>query len=310
MPKHKGPGPTNGENAKRPALRLVKGSRGTEDDLMLGKTIQGRYRITGLVSTDGMARDYKASSADGSESFMLKLLRNVSDGHSTDEALYRFMREATISQRLNPEHIVPIEDLGMHEGRVFIVTPYLEGRNLQEMLKGDGPLPWAQLKVLMAQACKGLGAMHGQGLYHRNVKPANLLLTEKGTLKVLVSGIAKYHGSYRDSMETHPGIFVGVPTYCSPEQVSGKHKVDQRADIYSLGVVMYEMLTGSIPFRGENVMETLFMHVEDKPQRPGQARPDLDIPKEAEAIVLRCLEKDPADRFQGMDELQDAIQGI
>lgn len=313
MPKHKGPegsGPSQGGKAKRPALRLLKGSKDARDDLMLGKVIQGRYRLIEQLSSCGMSRDYKASSLEGKELFTLKLLHESSDRVSIDEALYRFMREAIISHALNPEHIVPIEDLGIHEGRVFVVTRFHEGKDLQQMLKEGGPVPWQQLRGLMLQACKGLEAMHGQGLYHRNIKPANLLLTDKGTLKVLVSGISKFHRSLGDSMETHPGIFIGVPTYCSPEQVSGKHKVDQRSDIYSLGVVMYEMLTGMVPFRGENIMETLFKHVEEKPLPPGKARPGLDIPQGAERIVLRCLEKDPRERFQSAAEMADAIRGI
>jgi serine/threonine-protein kinase len=308
MPKHRGPkGPDhpNGDDGRRPTLKLVKGYHGADNDLLLGKVLGGKYRVEERIATSGMARTYRATSIKSGRSFALKLVRR---DPMDDFDLHRSMRELCAASRLNPEHLVRIEDMGTHEGRPFFVSEFLEGTDMKNFLMGK-PIPWTSVKGIILQVCRGLHTLHKNGLIHRNIKPSNIFMTDDGLVKLLDSGIAKSIDLRKSTVHTRPGLFIGVPLYCDPLQMEDGKKVDHRADIYSLGIVMYEMLCGELPFKGESVLDTLLMNKYEEPMPLRERRPDLDIPQSAEALVMRCLEKDPNGRFQSVDELREAILG-
>ncbi len=272
---------------------------------MHGKTIS-HYRILDRLGSGGMGVVYRAEDTRLGRGVAVKFL--PPDMAKNAQALERFQREARAASALNHPHICTIHDIGEFEGAPFIVMELLEGRSLQDRLK-EGPFEEMELLGLAVQAVDALEAAHSKGIVHRDIKPANLFITARGQAKVLDFGLAKLatpaEGDETQLFLTNPGTMLGTTTYMSPEQARGED-VDARSDIFSFGVVLYEMALGRRPFRGE-VMAVLFDAILNKPPEPiepGRISPELT------RIILRTLEKDRAARYQTTGELLADLKAL
>jgi eukaryotic-like serine/threonine-protein kinase len=267
---------------------------------VIGEVIGGRYEIQELVGTGGMSNVYRAHDSLLERTVALKLLH---DRYSDDgEYVERFRREARAAARLSHPNIVTVIDRGEQAGRQFIVFEHVDGDNLKQLVEKSGPLPIGQALEIALQIGRALSFAHEHGLVHRDVKPQNVLLNGDGRAKVTDFGIARTVDV--DGMTT-TGVVLGTSHYISPEQASGEH-VDAESDVYSLGAVVYELLTGEVPFPGENFVTVAMRHLREQPPSVLEKRPEA--PLRLVAAVEKALEKDPAARFGSMNDFVDELQ--
>ena len=260
---------------------------------MVGDTIAGRYEVQELVGTGGMSSVYKAHDTLLERNVALKILH---DQYTTDDDFVeRFRREARAVARLSHPNIVTVIDRGEDGGKQFIVFEYIDGENLKERLVRSGRLPVRDALELALQVARALAFAHEHGLVHRDVKPQNVLLNGDGRAKVTDFGIAR---SLDVDGVTQTGTVLGTSNYIAPEQASGR-RVDQQTDVYSLGVVLYELLAGDVPFPGENFVAVALKHVNEPP--PSLLDVRRDVPVRVANAVDRALAKDPAKRFESME---------
>jgi tRNA A-37 threonylcarbamoyl transferase component Bud32 len=273
---------------------------------VVGETIAERYEVEELVGTGGMSSVYKARDKLLERNVALKILHD--QYRSDDEFVERFKREARAVAQLSHPNIVTVIDRGEDGGRQFIVFEYIDGENLKERLVRSGRLPVRDALELALQVALGLAFAHENGLVHRDVKPQNVLLNGDGQAKVTDFGIAR---SLDVDGVTQTGTVLGTSNYIAPEQASGQ-RVDEHTDVYSLGVVLFELLAGDVPFPGENFVSVALKHVNEPPPSLLDVRKDL--PLRVAAAVDRALEKDPAQRFASMDafalELQACLASL
>jgi serine/threonine-protein kinase len=284
------------------APRRTPGDGGAgEDVLSPGTVIANRYRVEGVVGSGGMATVYRATDLELEEVVALKVFQQVVQNRSR---LERFRREMKLSRKLVHPNVVRIYEFGTWRGVRFITMELLVGDDLEVHLrKADGPLSVSEALRLMIQACEGLGAAHEQGVIHRDIKPQNLFVTEGGKrLKIMDFGIAKVTNSASVSVT---GVRVGTPRYMAPEQIQGGVDVGPAADIYALGGVMYELLTGTPVFQEEDLVPLLLSHMTEEPEPP--SRRNAKVPRDAEEIVLKLLRKNPEERFADCGELKKAL---
>jgi tetratricopeptide (TPR) repeat protein len=288
-------------DARRAAALLTSGGAvPASEDPGPGDTL-GRYRIERPLAHGGMGVVYLAYDARLDRPAVLKLLPRHS---SLDPAARRrFEEEARAASALDHPHIATVYDIGdAPDGRVFIAMAYYEGETLREEIeRGPLPIPWAL--SLATQIADALAAAHHRGIVHRDVKPGNVIVTPDGVAKLVDFGIAKVSGSAL----TQPGATPGTVAYMSPEQTRGD-QVDAGADVWALGVVLYEMLTGGRPFRGDQNDTVIFAIRHDEPEPPDRIRPE--VPAGLGRVVLRCLAKDPADRYPDAVELRSDLERL
>jgi serine/threonine-protein kinase len=259
------------------------------------EVVAGRYELVELVGTGGMSSVYKAHDRLLERNVALKILHP----HYGDDEEYveRFRREARAVAQMSHPNIVTVIDRGEDEDRQYIVFEYVDGENLKQMVERTGPLPARRAVELGIEMAEALAFAHQHGLVHRDVKPQNVLLTPDGEARVTDFGIARSldveHGV------TQTGTVLGTSNYLSPEQASGK-PVTPATDVYSLGVVMFELLTAELPFPGETFVAVAMKHINDPPPDLRELRPD--VPLRLVAAIERALEKDPARRFGSMDQ--------
>jgi eukaryotic-like serine/threonine-protein kinase len=263
---------------------------------VVGQLIGERYELEELVGTGGMSSVYRAHDRMLERHVALKVLHEqfTADGDYVE----RFRREARAVAQLSHPNIVTVIDRGEQDDRQFIVFEYVDGENLKSLVEREGPLPEAEAIALTHQIARALSFAHGQGLVHRDVKPQNVLLNGDGQAKVTDFGIARsidVHGSL-----TQTGTVMGTSDYISPEQARGAH-VEAQSDIYSLGVVLYELLTGEVPFPGDNFVAVAMRHINEPVPSVLAKRPEIS--PRLDAVVQRAMAKDPDDRFRSMDEL-------
>lgn len=273
-----------------------------------GDVIAGKYRIEKVVGEGGMGIVYAAHHLVLDQRVALKLL--LVDALRGHEVVERFVREAQAAARLRSEHVVRVTDAGaLDDGLPFLVMEFLQGCDLAELLRLEGPLAPADVADAMLQALSALGQAHAAGIVHRDLKPANLFLAVRddgsNLLKVLDFGISKQQSVKAQWKELTGKAVLGTPSYMSPEQLRSSKNVDARADIWSLGVVMYELLTGLVPFDGESPGEIFAAVLERTPAPMQGVRPDLA--PEWDAVVSCCLARDPAQRFQDAASLAKAL---
>src|SRR5687768_12896724 len=213
----------------------------------------------------------------------------------------RFRREAHAAARLNHPNIVAVYDSGSDDGTHYIVTELVEGETLADLLQREGALPPERVVEIARQVCHALEAAHDKGVIHRDVKPGNVMITPQGRVKVVDFGIARAAGA---ESVTRTGLVMGSASYLSPEQARGEPG-DERSDIYSLGCVLYQMLTGRPPFVAENPISALYQHVNEPVEQLSSIRP---VPAALERVVLHALEKEPAKRFGSVKEMEDALE--
>jgi eukaryotic-like serine/threonine-protein kinase len=261
---------------------------------VVGEVIGGRYELEKLLGSGGMSSVYRARDTLLERDVALKILHE--HHHEDDEYVERFRREARAVARLSHPNIVTVIDRGDDEGRQFIVFEHVDGETLKDVLdRGRLDVP-AALAVTIAVA-RGLAFAHAHGIVHRDVKPQNVLLNADGEVKVTDFGIAR---SLDVEGVTQSGTVLGTSNYIAPEQATGQ-AADVRTDVYSLGVVLFELLTGELPFEGESFVAVAMQHVHEPP--PSLLERRSDVPARVAHAVDRALEKDPDDRFQSMDEL-------
>ncbi|GAB6165230.1 hypothetical protein JCM19992_12300 [Thermostilla marina] len=270
----------------------------------------GQYRLKRQIGSGGMGEVYLAEHVLMKRPCVVKVIRP--DRAGDRRTIARFEREVKATARLTHWNTVEVFDYGVSEnGTFYYVMEYLPGLDLAEWLKRFGPLPPGRAIYLLRQACDALREAHCRGLIHRDIKPGNIYVTERGgvydVVKLLDFGLVKpLEESHDDSPElTQDGGITGSPLFISPEQVTGSSEPDARSDIYSLGAVAYCMLTGRPPFVADKPMQVLISHAKDSPPPLREWAPH--VPEDLERIVLRCLEKDPADRFQSAGELEQAL---
>src|SRR4051812_36416553 len=266
----------------------------TTSDSLIDRTFDKRYVIKRKLGSGGMADVYLAEDQELGRRVALKLL---DDRHASDEQFVeRFRREAQSAAGLNHPNIVSIFDRGRAEGTYYIAMEFLDGRTLKELLIRNGPTPIPIAIDYARQILSALSFAHRHGIVHRDIKPHNIVVGPDGRLKVTDFGIARSGASQM----TEAGSIVGTAQYLSPEQARGA-PVDPRSDLYSLGIVMYEMLTGSVPFTGDAPVEIAMKHLSAVPESPSRTRdevgPDLD------AVVMRALAKDPDHRYASAEEM-------
>jgi serine/threonine-protein kinase len=265
---------------------------------MVGSTVADRYELDELVGSGGMSSVYRAHDTLLERNVAIKLLHEHFGRDA--EQVERFRREARAVAQLSHPNIVTVIDRGERDGREYIVFEYVEGENLKQLVQ-RGALPVRRALEIGIEVARGLAFAHRQGLIHRDVKPQNVLIPNGGEAKVTDFGIARsidVHGL------TQTGSVLGTSHYIAPEQASGAG-ADERTDVYGLGAVLYELLTGTVPYDGDNFVSVALKHVHEEVPSVSALRPDVS-PRLA-ATVLRAMAKDPAARFASMDELEQEL---
>ena len=270
-------------------------------DLRPGVVFDSRYEILGPLGQGGMGMVYKARDRSLDEVVAIKVLRPdfAQDPRMAD----RFKSEIRLARRVRHRNVCAIHDYGEDRGLFYISMEYLEGVDLKHQLRERGALPLADAYDVSIQIAEGLQAVHDAGIIHRDLKTPNIMRDASGVARLMDFGIAKREG---DGTRTATGHIVGTPEYMSPEQAQG-HRVDFRSDIYALGIVVFEIFTGRVPFRGETPISTILKHLHDPPPLDP---PDAEtIPVPVRAVLRKCLEKDPADRFPTARDVAEALRG-
>jgi eukaryotic-like serine/threonine-protein kinase len=270
-------------------------------DTLIGTLFDGRYQVERKLGAGGMANVYLAEDQELGRRVAIKILN---DRHANDEQFVeRFRREAKNAAALSHPNIVSIYDRGEAEGTYYIAMEYLDGRSLKELILSRGPAPLNVAIEYVRQILSALRFAHRHGIVHRDIKPHNVLVDADGRVKVTDFGIARAGASQM----TEAGSIVGTAQYLSPEQARGTN-VDQRSDLYSLGIVFYELITGTLPFNGDTPVEIAMKHLSQTPELPSALRPEL--PHDVDLVVTRALAKDPEDRYQSAEEMDADLERL
>ena len=276
------------------------------DALDTGSTFAGRYQIVEEIGHGGMGRVYKVHDTKIGEKIALKLIRpeTLLDGKTVE----RFLNELKLARKIRHKNICQMFDLGEDQDTHYITMEYIHGEDLKQLIRKVSRLSPGQAIGIARQVCEGLEEAHKLGVIHRDLKPQNIMIDEDGNARIMDFGIAR---SLSGKTLTGAGVMIGTPEYMSPEQVDGK-ETDQRSDIYSLGVILYEMVTGRVPFEGETALAIAMKHKGEAPNNPKELNPH--IPDDLSGVILTCLEKDKAKRYQSASgvhsELKKIEQGI
>ena len=266
---------------------------------MDGTLLGDRYEILEVIGEGGMAIVYKARDIVLDRVVALKVLKDEFDNDPS--FVEKFKTEALAAAKLSHPNIVNIFDVGQQNNKHFIVMEYVEGQTLQDIITSQGPIPVNQAVNITAMICDGLQAAHEKGIIHRDVKPHNILITNSGIVKVADFGIAQ---AISKKTLTFNGHIVGTVHYIAPEQAKGE-SVTPATDIYSLGCVLYEMLTGIVPFDAESPLTVVLKHIHDEPVTPRKLNPD--IPAGLENVIIKSLEKNPALRYKSAEQMRAAL---
>lgn len=275
----------------------------------VGATLENKYRLTAKLGQGGMGSVYKGEHTVIGKTVAVKFLHTRFVGQK--QVVQRFYREARAAAAIGHENIIDVVDVGIsQEGDPYLVMEYLEGESLADMLARVGPVSIEAACGVMEPALLALSAAHAKGIVHRDLKPDNIFLVFRDggppKVKLIDFGISKVAGG-ADKL-TRTGSVMGTPAYMAPEQARGDADLDHRADVYAMGVILYEMLTGALPFPGDTFASIMARILTEKPLPPLEVRPDF--PRVVEPIVMKALEKDPAARYQSAAELLAALQSL
>ncbi|HTY42523.1 MAG TPA: protein kinase [Thermoanaerobaculia bacterium] len=269
----------------------------------VGEVFAGRYEILGILGRGGMGVVYRAHDKDLDDAVAIKTLRG--EALSADPSLLdRFKQEIRLARRITHPNILRTHDLGEAGGLRYLSMEFVRGLTLKQLIESSDVLPTPVGLRIAKQLCAGLAAAHEVGVIHRDIKPQNIIIEAAGGLKIMDFGIARLK---EERGMTAEGTVVGTPDYMSPEQARGI-ALDFRSDIYSTGVVLYEVFTGTLPFEGDTPLAVVLKHIQENPPSPQARNPKAD-PKISQ-IVLKCMQKDPKDRFQSVNDLYEALTKV
>jgi serine/threonine-protein kinase len=282
------------------------------DDPLVGRTLPGGYVILELVGIGGMGRVYRAEQTNLGRTVAVKIIHPHLVGE--ENAAARFITEARAASRLNHPNSVGIIDFGKTaDGQLYLVMEFLRGRDLARVLYDQAPLPFRRIVDVLRQALAALAEAHNENIIHRDLKPENIILEPARSggdfVKVVDFGLAKMRAETQAPGITSPGIVCGTPEYMSPEQARGD-PLDARSDLYSVGIILYQLLTGRLPFEADSPTQVVLAHLTQIPKDPRDVAPDRRIPKPLVDVALRCLEKEPVDRYQDADELSAELARV
>lgn len=274
--------------------------RGT---ILPGSMLGSRYRIEAEAGSGGMGKVYRATDVELNRTVALKIVNP--DLANDGETLERLKQEISLASRISHRNVLRIHDLGEANGLRFVSMAWVDGEDLSQLIRRSAPLPEARIVELASEICRGLEAAHAEGIVHLDLKPTNILLDSAGHASIADFGIAHVLDSQSGRAQNRPGEIPGTPRYMSPEQVEGK-PLDARSDIYSLGLILYEMATGNIPFKDDSVFQTMAQRVTDRASSPKLLNPAIS--NALAACILRCLERRPDERYQSARELLEDLE--
>src|SRR5712691_6312874 len=277
------------ERSKSGTVTEERGSAPAPD---LNRRFAERYRIEGVVGRGGMGSVFRVVDEKDGATYALKVLHAAPDGNAW--SIKRFRREAEILARIAHRAVPRIHDFGVADGAMYLVTDFIDGTNLRDVIASKGALPLAEIVRIGSEIADCLNAAHEHGVVHRDIKPHNVMLTPGGDIRLIDFGVAR-DAAVNATAITGTGFTVGTPQYMSPEQFNAL-RVDARRDIYSLGVVLFEMATGRLPFFAATPTGLGMLHATEPAPHPRALRPE--IPMLLNRVILKCLEKNPGDRYR------------
>jgi len=286
-------------------------------DSLVGATLAGRYQIIRRIGEGGMGAVYEAKHAIIGKRVAVKVL--LEKFLTKSDFVARLLQEARLASAIGHEHIVDVTDFGTtDDGRAFVVMEFLDGESLAQLVMREAPLPVERALRIARQVASALGAAHAKGIVHRDIKPENVYLIQRGDgdfIKVVDFGISKAVKSTQgddapDYRLTHTGLLLGTPLYMSPEQARGEEDLDHRVDVWALGVMLYECLTGEVPFRANNYLGIISQVLTHDAIPPSRLRPELGISEAVETVVMHAMEKDRARRYASMADVEADIDRV